>query len=233
VKPSVPVRVEDVDQQRARQIVIETVNRSIGSKNHVFSKTTWGVSMKTLCHMVHEVIWRDENRVLDMSYPPYTQRSTISVYQTLQTLVPDLKQLLNQWQLMSLTAGIYSILSQHQLMCRLGRHAGGSTVYYLREWPEDFQLEWRSPNKFTWLVVDKAEEKVSSKLDIGQISLPDQTPESVLAYVKKVIPLVKELQTEYSRLRDENIELRRLIRDLKSSPQWREIADEIRELVET
>jgi len=183
---------------------------------------------------VHAEFWRAGKP--DHTHPPYT-RSTkgISLQEALRRGVPGINRMFTHTRLTSLLRKLYASLAHAQLLIRLGQSGSFKMTYFVREWPEGFQVEWASRGNALFIPLkdradtDRQDRKavevagpVDTRFDIRAISLPDPDPDSVMKYLRRVVPMVIRLQ-------DENQELREKIKELDQS-RWADVTDLIKEV---
>ncbi len=190
------------------------------------TETEWNEEAVALAYAVHQVLW--SRATDDVSHPPYTHvvKGTY-IIDALRKAVPKVDRLYpNRNKLDLVVRSIYAALSAAQLVIRVGPRSGGHT-FYMRAWPKGFHLEWASYLKSRYIPLkdrpdldrqDKKAEQlrgpVITYIDFRTIPTPDPTPESVMAYLNQIMPLMAKLQ-------DENNELRRQL----NGKQWQEVTE--------
>ncbi len=195
-------------------------------------RTNWDEEAVALSYAVHQEFWSRAQP--DSVYPPYTHRTSGHVVKVLRSTVPDIDRLFTQNIILNMVRSIYAALAEAQLLLRVGPTGGGST-FYIRAWPPGFTLEWATQANHRYIPLkdrpdlDRQDRKavkvagpVEKHTDFRAIPPPDPNLESVMAYIKKIMPLMNRLQNE-------NDELRQKFRDLENLEQsrWLEVTDEI------
>lgn len=196
------------------------------------TRGNWDEEAVALAYTVHQAFWGQARP--DVTQPPYTHSvHGLNVLQVLRTAVPGIDQAFSKTALNSIIRGLYASLASAQLLIRVGG-SGGSTSYFIREWPPGFNLDWASYRYAHYIPIkdrpdlerqDRKAVVVASKVeeytDIRTIPTPDPDPDSVMAYVKLLLAASVRLQTE-------NKELRQKISELDSS-RWQSVTDEIKQ----
>lgn len=209
------------------------VAEEMSQEGQLLRKSEWDEPSQSLVYAVHQYLWQRSGKSYTRT-PPFTaRRDGVRIISVLRALIPNLEELFTYDQLSRLSRTVYSILANNMLVRRVG--GSGSKRFLIREWPEGFVPEWfGSTATFTSQKdeVDlkrqdrkakKLAGKVESSLDLTMIPPPDPTAESVMAYIKKVMPVAIKLQSE-------NKDLRQELKDLKESKDWAAISDEITDL---
>ncbi len=193
-------------------------------------KGEWDDQGVALAYAVHQELWRRARP--HVANPPYTHSTTgLYLVDALKRAVPNLDKLFAETTRNQMVRSLYGALAGAQLMIRVGK-SGAGTTYLIREWPPGFNLEWGAPGRDNYVPLkdrpdlDRQDRKavvVASKVeeytDIRSIPTPDPDPDSVMAYVQKLL-------AASIRLQHENEELREKVKALDTS-RWQHVTDEI------
>jgi hypothetical protein len=216
-------------------VLAQQVAEDMAEKGHMFRKGEWDEPSQTLVYAVHQYLWQRKAKP-DFTHPPFThQVKGQMIVRVLRRLVPELDTLFSPNQASRLSRSVYSILSNNVLLLRAG--GSGVSVFYIREWPQGFIPEWYRGNDGIYIThkdeVDiKRQEKravvlageVETSYDLSLIPLPDPNPDSVMDYIGKVLPMVKKLQKENERLRQEL--------EIAQGKDWSEVTEKMKDLVD-
>jgi len=194
---------------------------------------TWGEEAQSLVYVVHSEMWHMGKPKVVSDHPPYTHViKNIDVPTALRKAVPNIDKDFSSLTL--LIRSIYAILSDNQLLIRVG--TGKAQTFYIREWPKGWSPHYAPQSAARYLPYRERLdiEKQAKKADdlagevvkyrsVKLLGLPGDTPESIIAYVRKLIPLAIALEKENVELRDRLLKL--------EQTKWAEVKDEIEQLV--
>lgn len=197
----------------------------------------WDDEAQTVVYALHRWLWEQPRRPVN-DQPPYTHTliNGTSMATALKKAVPGAGKLWADHEIQKLTRTAYSILSNAQLLMRMGGGAPYS-FFLIRAWPDGYTPQWYGYGDAVWLPYKeeldiakqqkKAEElagpiKVYSRVDA--IPQPEPNPKSVMAYLEKVVALVRKLETENAELRTD---LEEKIAELDEKNGWDDVVANI------
>lgn len=220
------------DRKDLYELATQAVEEMV-KEGRYFRKDEWDETDQTVVYAIHNYFW--QRAVADPSHPPYTHRvNGVTMKKAVDAVIPNSYQ----WGDESQTRRkIYSLLVANDLLVRVGK-TGTANTFYIREWPSGFTPGWGSVTDTKWISVrDKQDIQrqqlkakklagpVTTTTDPFAIPLPNASAESVMEYLKKLLPAMARLKTENTRLKAEKSNLEEQLQAIQSQGKWEEVVE--------
>ncbi len=219
-------------------ILAQQVAEEMSDKQLLLRKPEWDETAMSFVFVLHRVMWNQKGKTADKSKRPFTHKvKGLQLRRAFFKAVPNARSLFSEREIERLVRSAYSILSNNNLLKRLG--GSGSRTFFIREWPDGFIPHWTSGYESTWFSkkdeadLQRQDQKAKDiagpvvvSYSLAEIPLPDPNPKAILAYVKKIVGAAKKLQSE-------NNELRARVTQLESGEEWKGVVGQIKEALDT